>query len=88
MEVVMLNVTDDKYTYQLDKDGNRVNSLVITSDNKKAGLTVTEFRDFLNDLIKEGYGDYSLEASTQDGSSYSVRCEVLAHRVSKTIEIN
>jgi hypothetical protein len=88
MEATMLNVTDDKYTYQLDKDGNRVNSLVIASDNKKTDITVTEFRDFLNDLIKEGYGDYSLEASTQDGSSYSVRCEVLAHRISKTIEIN
>lgn len=84
----MLNVTDDKYAYQQDKDGNRVNSLVITSDNKKKDITITEFRDFLDELIKEGYGDYSLEASTQDGSSYSVRCEVLAHRVSKTIEIN
>jgi hypothetical protein len=88
MEATMLNVTDDKYAYQLDKDGNRVNSLVITSDNKKDNLTITEFRDFLNDLIKEGYGDYSLEASTQDGDTYSVRCEVLAHRISKTIEIN
>ena len=84
----MLNATDDKYTYQQDKDGNKVSSLVITSDNKKKDITITEFRDFLDELIKEGYGDYLLEASTQDGSSYSVRCEVLAHRISKTIEIN
>jgi len=84
----MLNVMADKYISQQDKDGNKVSSLIISSDNKKNDLTITEFRDFLNELIKEGYGDYSLEASTQDGSTYSVRCEVLVHRVSKTIEIN
>ena len=50
-------------------------------------MTVTELRDFLNYLIEEGYGDYDVEADTQDGETYSVRDEVLVFRQSKVVNI-
>jgi hypothetical protein len=59
----------------------------ISGDSKRSELTVTELRDFLNELIDAGYGDYDVEADTQEGSSYSVRNEVLAFDLSKTIRI-
>ena len=37
--------------------------------------------------VRAGYGDYSVEADTQDGSSYSVRNEVLAYDLSKVVKI-
>lgn len=36
---------------------------------------------------EEGYGDYDVEADTQDGETYSVRDEVLVFRQSKVVNI-
>lgn len=54
---------------------------------KNPSLSVKELRNFLNELVVAGYGDYSVEADTQDGSSYSVRNEVLAYDLSKVVKI-
>ena len=74
--------------------GGKMNSLEVkayakevSGSSNKEELTVTELRDFLNDLINAGYGDYSVEADTQDGESYSVRNEVLAFDLSKVVKV-
>lgn len=54
---------------------------------KNPSLSVKELRNFLNELVVAGYGGYSVEADTQDGSSYSVRNEVLAYDLSKVVKI-
>lgn len=65
--------------------GEKIPALKITGEIKP--LTVNELRDFLNYLIEEGYGDYDVEADTQDGDTYSVRDEVLVFRQSKVVNI-
>ncbi len=82
----MLKKEESKWTYEMDGDV-KVNAINISDSSVKSELTVAELRDFLNELIDAGYGDYSVEADTQDGESYSVRDEVLAFDVSKTIRI-
>lgn len=82
----MLKKEESKWTYEMDGDV-KVNAINISDSSVKSELTVAELRDFLNELIDAGYGDYSVEADTQDGDSYSVRNEVLAFDVSKTVRI-
>lgn len=82
----MLKKEESKWTYEMDGDV-KVNAINISDSSVKSELTVAELRDFLNELIDAGYGNYSVEADTQDGESYSVRDEVLAFDVSKTIRI-
>lgn len=65
--------------------GGKIPALKITGEIKP--LTVNELRDFLNYLIEEGYGDYNVEADTQDGETHSVRDEVLVFRQSKVVNI-
>lgn len=81
----MLKKEESKYEYEMEGDV-KVNANNISGSFVKS-LTVTELRDFLNELIDAGYGDYSVEADTQDGDSYSVRNEVLAYDISKVIKI-
>lgn len=83
----MLKIEEAKYTYEETADGEKVYAKEVSSSSKKSELTVTELRDFLNELINAGYGDYSVEADTQDGATYSVRNEVLAFDYSKVIQI-
>ena len=82
----MLKKEESKWTYEMDGDV-KVNAINISDSSVKSELTVAELRDFLNELIDAGYGDYSVEADTQDGESYSVRDEVLAYDISKVIKI-
>lgn len=81
----MLKKETSKWTYETIGD-EKVYANNISGSSVKS-LTVTELRDFLNEMIEAGYGDYSVEADTQDGDSYSVRNEVLAFDVSKTVRI-
>lgn len=83
----MLKIEQAKYTYDEIGDGEKVYAKEVSSSSKRSELTVTELRDFLNELIDAGYGDYDVEADTQDGSTYSVRNEVLAFDYSKVIQI-
>ena len=81
----MLKEEKSKWEYEIE--GNvKVNANNISGSSVKS-LTVTELRDFLNELIDAGYGDYSVEADTQDGSSYSVQNEVLAYDLTKVVKI-
>ena len=82
----MLNKEESKWEYEM-KDGIKVNANCVSGSSVKSELTVAELRDFLNELVDAGYGNYSVEADTQDGESYSVRNEVLAFDVSKTVRI-
>ena len=82
----MLKKEESKYVYETEGDI-KVNANCVSGSSVKSELTVTELRDFLNELIDAGYGNYSVEADTQDGDSYSVRNEVLAFDVSKTVRI-
>ena len=81
----MLKEETSKWTYETIGD-EKVYANNISGSSVKS-LTVTELRDFLNEMIEAGYGDYSVEADTQDGDSYSVQNEVLAFDVSKTVRI-
>lgn len=81
----MLKKEEVNWTYEMEGDV-KVNANNISGSSVKS-LTVTELRDFLNEMIEAGYGNYSVEADTQDGDSYSVRNEVLAFDVSKTVRI-
>lgn len=82
----MLKEEKSKWEYEIE--GNvKVNANIISGTSEKRSLSVKELRDFLNELIDAGYGDYSVEADTQDGSSYSVRNEVLAYDISNVIKI-
>lgn len=80
-----MKTIESDYSYEESELGERMPALEIVGDDKS--LTVTELRDFLNYLIEEGYGDYNVEADTQDGSSYNVRDEVKVFRMSKTVTI-
>ena len=82
----MLKKEESKYEYEMRGDI-KVNANLISGTSEKSNLSVKELRNFLNELVVAGYGDYSVEADTQDGSSYSVRNEVLAFDVSKTVRI-
>ena len=82
----MLKKEEVNWTYEMEGDI-KVNANNISGSFVKSELTVAELRDFLNELIDAGYGDYSVEADTQDGDSYSVRNEVLAYDISKVIKI-
>lgn len=82
----MLKKEESKCEYEMTTDAVRVYANNISGSSVKS-LTVTELRDFLNEMIEAGYGNYSVEADTQDGDSYSVRNEVLAFDVSKTVRI-
>jgi hypothetical protein len=82
----MLKKEASKWNYEVKGD-EKIYANNISGDSKRSELTVTELRDFLNELIDAGYGDYDVEADTQEGSSYSVRNEVLAFDLSKTIRI-
>lgn len=82
----MLKKEESKYEYEMEGD-TKVNANNISGSSVKSELTVAELRDFLNELIDAGYGNYSVEADTQDGDSYSVRNEVLAYDISKVIKI-
>lgn len=82
----MLKKEASKLTYEMKGDI-KVNANCVSCSSVKSELTVSELRDFLNELIDAGYGNYSVEADTQDGDSYSVRNEVLAFDVSKTVRI-
>ena len=82
----MLKEEKSKWEYEIE--GNvKVNANIISGTSEKRSLSVKELRDFLNELIDAGYGDYSVEADTQDGSSYSVRNEVLAYDLTKVVKI-
>lgn len=35
-------------------------------------MTLKEISEIFNNLVKEGKGDYEVEFSTQDGSSYTI----------------
>lgn len=82
----MLNKKEENWTYEMEGDI-KVNANCVSGSSVKSELTVSELRDFLNELIDAGYGNYSVEADTQDGSSYSVRNEVLAYNLSKVVKI-
>ena len=82
----MLKKEESKYVYEIEGDI-KVNANCVSGSSVKSELTVSELRDFLNELIDAGYGNYSVEADTQDGSSYSVRNEVLAYDLSKVVKI-
>lgn len=82
----MLKKEESKWTYEMEGDV-KVNANCVSGSSIKSELTVAELRDFLNELVDAGYGNYSVEADTQDGESYSVRNEVLAFDVSKTVRI-
>lgn len=82
----MLKKEESKYVYETEGDI-KVNANLISGTSEKSSMSVKELRDFLNELIDAGYGDYSVEADTQDGDSYSVRNEVLAYDISKVIKI-
>ena len=82
----MLRKEKSNCEYEMTADAVRVYANNISGSSVKS-LTVTELRDFLNEMIEAGYGNYSVEADTQDGDSYSVRNEVLAFDVSKTVRI-
>ena len=82
----MLKKEESKYVYETEGDI-KVNANLISGTSEKSSMSVKELRDFLNELIDAGYGNYSVEADTQDGDSYSVRNEVLAFDVSKTVRI-
>jgi len=83
----MLKTEEVKYTYEETGTGEKVYAKEVSDSSKKSELTITELRDFLNELISAGYGNYIVEADTQDGASYSVRNEVLVYDLSKTIKI-
>lgn len=82
----MLKKETSKWTYETIGD-EKVYANNISGVSEKSELTVKELRNFLNELVVAGYGDYSVEADTQDGSSYSVRNEVLAYDLSKVVKI-
>lgn len=82
----MLKKEESKYVYETEGDI-KVNANLISGTSEKYSMSVKELRNFLNELVDAGYGDYSVEADTQDGSSYSVRNEVLAYDLSKVVKI-
>ena len=60
----------------------------VRPDLNKKCLTITELRNFLSELVKAGFGDYTISASTQDGDSYDITGSLLAHTNIKNLEFN
>ena len=84
----MLTKTECKDKYEIAADGTKAFVSIVKGQKvEKEHLTVTELRDFLNELISEGYGDYNVAADTQDGESYYVRDEVEVFNKCKEIVI-
>ena len=82
----MLKKEESKYVYETEGDI-KVNANLISGTSEKSSMSVKELRNFLNELVDAGYGDYSVEADTQDGDSYSVRNVVVAYNLSKVVKI-
>lgn len=82
----MLNTSVADFTYEVADGGAKSDVLEVKGSKGKA-LTVAELRDYLNELIACGYGEYAVEADTQDGASYSVRDEALVFGLSKRVVI-
>lgn len=82
----MLNVSIANYTHEVADSGAEADVLEVKGSKGKA-LSVTELRDYLNELIAGGYGEYGVEADTQDGATYSVHDEVLVYSLSKKVVI-
>lgn len=82
----MLKEEKSKYDCEI-KGGKKEYATLISGTFEKSSMSVKELCNFLNELVVAGYGDYSVEADTQDGSSYSVRNEVLAYDLSKVVKI-
>ena len=66
----------------------RYGNLEIKPDLDKKYLTVTELRDFLDELIKADLGDYKISVSTRDGDSYNITGSVSVHSTNKELEFN
>ena len=60
----------------------------VRPDLSKKCLTITELRNFLDELVKSGFGNYTISASTQDGDSYNITGSLLAHTNIKNFEFN
>ena len=60
----------------------------VRPDLNKKCLTITELCNFLSELVKAGFGDYTISASTQDGGSYDITGSLLAHTNIKNLEFN
>ena len=60
----------------------------VRPDSSKKCLTITELRNFLDELVKAGFGDYTISASTQDGDPYDITGSLLAHTNIKNFEFN
>ena len=60
----------------------------VRPDSSKKCLTITELRNFLDELVKAGFGDYTISTSTQDGDSYDITGSLLAHTNIKNFEFN
>ena len=60
----------------------------VRPDLKKKCLTIAELRNFLDELVKAGFGDYTISASTQDGDSYDITGSLLAYTNIKNFEFN
>lgn len=84
----MLKEEKSKYDYEV-RGGKKEYATLISGESAKPKLSVKELRNFLNELIDAGYGDYSVEASDIEDnlSSYSVGNEVLAYDLSKVIRL-
>ena len=80
-----MRTRESEYAYERNDSGEWIPALEIVGEDRP--LTVKELRDFLNLLIEEGYGDYEVEADTQDGSSYDIRDEVLVFNHSKIVRV-
>lgn len=63
-------------------------NLEIKPDLDKKYLTVTELRNFLDELIKADFGDYKISVSTRDGDSYNITGSVSVHSTNKELEFN
>lgn len=83
----MLKEEKSKWEYEFRAGVGKVYANFISGTSEKPSLSVKELRNFLNELVVAGYGDYFVEADTQDGSSYSVRNEVLVYNLSKVVKI-
>lgn len=82
-----MKAVENLNTWEETENKEKIFGLIVSDDTVET-VTVTEYRDFLNKLIEEGYGDYTLEADTQDGTTYNVRNEVTVYRKSETVIIN
>lgn len=60
----------------------------VRPDLKKKCLTIAELRNFLDELVKAGFEDYTISASTQDGDSYDITGSLLAYTNIKNFEFN